>query len=99
MAPFAVNGQLRWYAKPGRRRHFVRRAFDDFQPAGLVEIDRLQPIVCYGYGLPAYDVTGPELVFCLGTFADADQKLPFLVANDSLNPQRVPQVAVAALIE
>jgi hypothetical protein len=100
MTPLAVDGQLEWDPKPGRwKRDNVCRSFDEFQPAGLVELDRLGLLVGYRLGLPAHDVAGPKLMLQMGGLADTDGELAFGIADASLGPQDVSQVAVVLLIE
>jgi len=100
MSPLAVNGHLGWHSEPGRRkRDDFCRPFDQFQTTRLVELDGFHSVIGNRLGLPANNVPGPKLMLHLGGIADADSELAFVLANDSLDPQGIPEVAVVPLIE
>lgn len=96
----AVHLKVRRDAVPGRSlRGRIGRPRLNLELGSLVEVDDFQARVRDRLASTRCDVPDAELVLRLRRDFDADGELPRLAVDPTLDPERVPQVRVAALVE
>lgn len=84
---------------PRRARGVVGRRSEYLEPRRLVQLGGLGAGIGHGHSLAANLEADHELVLALGRLADGDRELAVLTTDLAVEPEHVPEVAVAALIE
>jgi hypothetical protein len=73
--------------------------YSDLQIADLIKLNRLKTRIGNRQRAPRDRITGPEMMFGVGTSPHADEKFSGLISDVAAYPERVTQIGVAALIE
>ena len=100
MTALPVDGKRRWNAEPRRRlRLFLNLSYGDFQIADLVKFNGLKTRVGMRQRIPGCRIARPEMVFGVGAFPHAKEKIAALTSNPATNPECVTQIRMMALVE
>ena len=100
MPAFPINRERLRNAEPRRWLHvYSLRAFSYFQIADLMKLDGFERRISNRQRITGYCITRLELMLCLCTCSDADQKLSDFSSHSALYSQRITQIGMAHLIE